>query len=127
MSKVGADSIGEEIEQELLSDGVQTSFLLKATDHPSPFTYIIVDKQGESLLLAPSDCFLMPVICAQSCKYYNAKQCFISDLLLSHSSQVLQLCIKFVRRPYCATQVVPGPAFILLEQATHQKTLTKTA
>lgn len=46
VSKVGADSIGEEIEQELLSDGVQTSFLLKARDHPSPFTYIIVDKQG---------------------------------------------------------------------------------
>ncbi|KAA6416772.1 MAG: carbohydrate kinase [Trebouxia sp. A1-2] len=46
VSKVGADSIGEEIEQELLSDGVQTNFLLKATDHPSPFTYIIVDKQG---------------------------------------------------------------------------------
>ncbi len=79
VSKVGADSIGEEIEQELLSDGVHTSFLLKATDHPSPFTYIIVDKQGGSLLLAPSDCFMMLVICAQSCKYYNTIQCCISD------------------------------------------------
>lgn len=46
VSKVGADSIGEEIEQELLADGVQTSFLLKAKGYPSPFTYIIVEKEG---------------------------------------------------------------------------------
>ena len=49
VSKVGDDSIGQEIEEELLSDGVQTQFLLKAKGHPSPFTYIIVDKQGTSL------------------------------------------------------------------------------
>ena len=48
VSKVGDDSIGDEIEQELLSDGVKTQFLLKAEGHPSPFTYIIVDKQGNS-------------------------------------------------------------------------------
>lgn len=53
VSKVGDDSIGDEIEQELLSDGVQTGFLLKAKGHPSPFTYIIVDKQGEAFLSAP--------------------------------------------------------------------------
>lgn len=47
VSKVGADSIGEEIEQELLADGVQTSFLLKAKGYPSPFTYIIVEKEGK--------------------------------------------------------------------------------
>lgn len=46
VSKVGDDSIGDEIEQELVSDGVQTQFLLKAKGYPSPFTYIIVDKQG---------------------------------------------------------------------------------
>ena len=46
VSQVGDDSIGDEIEQELLSDGVKTQFLIKAEGHPSPFTYIIVDKQG---------------------------------------------------------------------------------
>lgn len=46
VSKVGDDSIGQEIEQELLSDGVHTQFLLRAKGHSSPFTYIIVDKQG---------------------------------------------------------------------------------
>ncbi len=124
VSKVGADSIGEEIEQELLSDGVQTSFLLKATDHPSPFTYIIVDKQGGSLLLALSKCFSMPATDAQSCR----RRLLQIKSLLSHSLQVVQvtlLRINFVRRPCCATQVAQGPAFILLEQAMHQKTLTK--
>lgn len=53
VSKVGADSIGNEIEEELLSDGVQTKFLLKAEGYPSPFTYIIVDKQGNSHLQPP--------------------------------------------------------------------------
>lgn len=50
ISKVGDDSIGDEIEQELLTDGVQTQFLLKATDRPSPFTYIIVDKEGKCIV-----------------------------------------------------------------------------
>lgn len=65
ISKVGEDSIGDEIEQELLSDGVQTKFLLKAKDHPSPFTYIVVDKQGSpmtevfELCLPRSDCTLL--------------------------------------------------------------------
>ncbi len=48
VSKIGDDSIGEEIEQELSADGVKTGFLLKAKGHPSPFTYIIVDKQGRT-------------------------------------------------------------------------------
>lgn len=50
VSKVGDDSISDEIEQELLADGVKTQFLLKAEGHPSPFTYIIVDKQGNNHL-----------------------------------------------------------------------------
>lgn len=97
VSKVGADSIGNEIEQELLSDGVQTSFLLKATDHPSPFTYIIVDKQGGSLLLAPSNCFLMPVIGAQSCKFTMLHiQCCAVTLITGNagSAALHQLCEK---------------------------------
>ena len=54
VSKVGDDSIGDEIEQELISDGVKTQFLLKAEGRPSPFTYIIVDKQGKTHVSACS-------------------------------------------------------------------------
>jgi hypothetical protein len=32
--------------QELESDGVDASMVLRAAGHPSPFTYIIVDKSG---------------------------------------------------------------------------------
>lgn len=46
VSKIGDDGIGEQIEQELLDDGVHLDFLLKAQEHPSPFTYIVVDKTG---------------------------------------------------------------------------------
>ena len=46
VSKVGDDSIGDAIEQELQADGVQTQLLLRAKPHPSPFTYIIVDRAG---------------------------------------------------------------------------------
>lgn len=49
VSKVGDDSIGDAIEQELNADRVQTSFLLRAKSHPSPFTYIIVDRAGACL------------------------------------------------------------------------------
>ena len=47
VSKVGDDNIGDAIEQELLADGVKTDFLLRAKSHPSPFTYIIVDRAGQ--------------------------------------------------------------------------------
>ena len=33
---------------ELKADGVDTSLILRATGHPSPFTYIIVDRSGEA-------------------------------------------------------------------------------
>jgi hypothetical protein len=33
---------------ELQEDGVSTELLLRAAGHPSPFTYIIVDRQGGS-------------------------------------------------------------------------------
>lgn len=94
VSKVGADSIGEEIEQELLSDGVQTNFLLKATDHPSPFTYIIVDKQGANLLVATSNCYLIRVICANSCKcaVLHIRSCAVT--LNTGNAAVHQLCEK---------------------------------
>ena len=47
VSKIGDDGVGEQIEEELHADGVHTDFLSKAQDHPSPFTYIIVDKSGK--------------------------------------------------------------------------------
>ena len=67
VSKVGDDSIGDAIEQELIADGVQTNCLLRAKSHPSPFTYIIVDRAGEieiataSIVLSsntPDNCLL---------------------------------------------------------------------
>lgn len=35
------------------ADGVDTSFVLRAVGAPSPFTYIIVDRQGEGRSYAP--------------------------------------------------------------------------
>ena len=54
VSKIGNDGVGEQIKQELHEDGVQTDFLLKAKDNPSPFTYIIVDKSG--IYMTPGIC-----------------------------------------------------------------------
>jgi hypothetical protein len=34
---------------ELQGDGIDTSLILRAAGHPSPFTYIIVDREGELL------------------------------------------------------------------------------
>lgn len=31
---------------ELHSDGIDTTHVIRAAGHPSPFTYIIVDRQG---------------------------------------------------------------------------------
>lgn len=75
VSKVGNDSIGDEIQQELLSDGVKTEFLLKAEGHPSPFTYIIVDKQGNnhiSVAWGPYQCschvvYFFPLVHIPTC------------------------------------------------------------
>eukprot|EP00775_Hariotina_reticulata_P013293 gene13293-13423_t len=46
VSKIGGDGLGDGIISELKSDGVGTELLLRAAGHPSPFTYIIVDRQG---------------------------------------------------------------------------------
>ncbi|KAK9845779.1 hypothetical protein WJX81_002155 [Elliptochloris bilobata] len=46
VSKIGGDAIGDEILAELQGDGVDTSHVMRAADSPSPFTYIIVDRQG---------------------------------------------------------------------------------
>jgi hypothetical protein len=35
---------------ELQGDGIDTSLVLRAADHPSPFTYIIVDREGALLV-----------------------------------------------------------------------------
>eukprot|EP00884_Botryococcus_braunii_P008294 jgi/Botrbrau1/17466/Bobra.0054s0053.1 len=45
ISQVGDDAVGDAIEAELQQDGVDTSHLLHAPG-PSPFTYIIVDREG---------------------------------------------------------------------------------
>ena len=46
VTKVGNDSIGQQIVQELQADGVSTEFLLRSQG-ASHFSYMIVDKQGK--------------------------------------------------------------------------------
>ena len=35
--------------RELKADGIDTNLVLRAAGHPSPFTYIIVDRSGASV------------------------------------------------------------------------------
>uniref|UniRef100_A0A7R9YT32 Carbohydrate kinase PfkB domain-containing protein n=1 Tax=Chlamydomonas euryale TaxID=1486919 RepID=A0A7R9YT32_9CHLO len=46
VTKIGADGVGDTILRELESDGIDTSCVLRAEGSPSPFTYIIVDRDG---------------------------------------------------------------------------------
>eukprot|EP00878_Enallax_costatus_P034999 GHUV01038957.1.p1 GENE.GHUV01038957.1~~GHUV01038957.1.p1 ORF type:complete len:333 (+),score=19.32 GHUV01038957.1:577-1575(+) len=48
VTKIGGDGLGDGIISELNADGVDTSLIIRAADHPSPFTYIIVDREGGS-------------------------------------------------------------------------------
>lgn len=46
ITKIGDDGIGDGIVSELQNDGVSTDFVLRKRGMPSPFTYIIVDREG---------------------------------------------------------------------------------
>eukprot|EP00873_Tetraselmis_striata_P005110 jgi/Tetstr1/425374/TSEL_015821.t1 len=46
LSKVGDDPMGELVISELEEDGIDTSGVLRAQGFPTPFTYIIVDREG---------------------------------------------------------------------------------
>jgi sugar/nucleoside kinase (ribokinase family) len=46
VTKIGGDGVGDGILAEFQRDGVDTSCVLRAPGAPSPFTYIIVDRQG---------------------------------------------------------------------------------
>jgi sugar/nucleoside kinase (ribokinase family) len=46
--QVGDDPMGDVVMRELEDDGVDTSGVIRAAGHPTPFTYIIVDREGES-------------------------------------------------------------------------------
>ncbi|GLI60496.1 hypothetical protein VaNZ11_002658, partial [Volvox africanus] len=46
VTKIGADGLGDGIISELHRDGIDTAHVLRAEGHPSPFTYIIVDRRG---------------------------------------------------------------------------------
>ncbi|KAG2501376.1 hypothetical protein HYH03_001164 [Edaphochlamys debaryana] len=46
VTKIGGDGLGDGILTELHADGIDTQHVLRAPGHPSPFTYIIVDRQG---------------------------------------------------------------------------------
>ncbi len=47
LTKIGSDSVGDQILAELDGDGVEISHVLRAPNAPSPFTYIIVDREGD--------------------------------------------------------------------------------
>lgn len=49
ITKIGDDAVGDDIINELESDGVDTRYVVRAEGHPSPFTYIIVDREGTLL------------------------------------------------------------------------------
>ena len=53
VSKIGDDGIGDGIIAELNGDGVNTDYLIRAQGHPSPFTYIIVDREGMTPVHSP--------------------------------------------------------------------------
>ena len=46
IAKIGDDGIGDGIVSELQADGVNTDYMIRAEGQPSPFTYIIVDREG---------------------------------------------------------------------------------
>lgn len=46
VTKIGGDGVGDGIIAEFQRDGVDTQFVLRASGAPSPFTYIIVDREG---------------------------------------------------------------------------------
>lgn len=46
VTKIGDDSLGDQILEELARDGIETSHVIRAPGHTSPFTYIIVDRTG---------------------------------------------------------------------------------
>ncbi|PRW59942.1 pfkB family carbohydrate kinase [Chlorella sorokiniana] len=46
VTKIGGDGVGDGILAEFKGDGVDTQYVLRAAGAPSPFTYIIVDRQG---------------------------------------------------------------------------------
>lgn len=53
LTKIGDDGLGDGIISELQGDGIDTSLILRGSNSPSPFTYIIVDKAGECSLPTP--------------------------------------------------------------------------
>lgn len=46
VSKIGDDGVGDGILAEFQRDAVDTSHMLRAEGSPSPFTYIVVDREG---------------------------------------------------------------------------------
>lgn len=46
VTKLGDDALAGQILEELQGDGVNTEHVLHAENHPSPFTYVLCDRQG---------------------------------------------------------------------------------
>jgi hypothetical protein len=66
---------------ELLADGIDTSLLLREAGHPSPFTYIIVDRAGEPACGTLWACRVVP-------------PCGLQTKLLLVPSHTLLLCVS---------------------------------
>ena len=46
ITKIGSDSVGDQILAELEGDGVDVRHILRAPNAPSPFSYLIIDRKG---------------------------------------------------------------------------------
>ena len=49
ITKIGSDSVGDQILAELEGDGLDVRHVLRAPDAPSPFSYLIIDRKGVSV------------------------------------------------------------------------------
>ena len=66
ITKIGSDAVGDQILAELEGDGVDISHVLRAPDAPSPFSYIIVDREGEASQLQSVEYYKTSWTCPSS-------------------------------------------------------------
>lgn len=59
---------------ELHADGIDTSLLLREANHPSPFTYIIVDRAGEQQACSGALQYAASVVQCSTFMQYNTVQ-----------------------------------------------------
>lgn len=104
ITKIGDDAVGDGILKELENDGVNTDFVLRAKGSPSPFTYIIVDREGmcaasslDVVLLnccRPQECVATSMSCVlaggtRTCIHTPAAPLAVDDLSASRIGEAL--------------------------------------